>query len=165
MQKIAFWRSIGAAYAFVFTQPVRLLRTGGIWLAIFALYALWLALPGTTARPTSLADALRHGAIGIAVLLFYLFGLTSFAVAWHRAVLLDEDRPWLSALRFRRREWRFLGNGLLVALALGVPFFFVGWIVALLNVAFVGKAHAGFGTLVLILFGENCALGGLIWLF
>src|SRR6185437_15392382 len=78
MQKIAFWRSIGDAY--VFGQPLRLLRIGGVWLAIFFLYSLWYVLPGAVARPTGLADALRDSGIELAALLFYLFGLISFAV-------------------------------------------------------------------------------------
>jgi hypothetical protein len=165
MQKIAFWRSIGDAYAFVFGQPLRLLRIGGVWLAIFFLYSLWYVLPGAVARPTGLADALRDSGIELAALLFYLFGLISFAVAWHRAVLLNEDRTWLAALRFRRREWRFLGNGLiillLIGLLVGVPLSVASWVFSIVLSAGLSQAHVGPGLGLVMAIAAGAILPGI----
>ena len=44
--KIDVWRTVGAAYAFIFARPLRLLRLGGWWLALVALSQLrWLQSP------------------------------------------------------------------------------------------------------------------------
>ena len=43
--KIDVWRTVGAAYAFIFARPLRLLRLGGWWLALVALWQLWRLLP------------------------------------------------------------------------------------------------------------------------
>lgn len=111
MHKIGFWRTIGATYGFLFGNLRRFALLSGGWLAGFALTELvWLA-----AAPVFLVLAAVIGFLGIIV--FEFFGVTAFAVAWHRAILLDE--PPRLMLRFRGREWRFFGYSFLISLIVG----------------------------------------------
>ncbi len=151
MQKIAVWRTVGAAYAFVFGHPLRLLRLGGIWLAVIAGFELWLVLSHNSLwlaalRSPTWAPVAQWAfpLSGIAELLFFALGLISLCVALHRAALAHETRSWFAALRFGRREWRFLGYTLLIGLAMAVPIFVVNH--GLLNVGFAalrGGANLG----------------------
>jgi hypothetical protein len=56
------------------------------------------------------------------VFVLLIASFVSGSVAIHRSIILNES-SWLAALRFRRREWRFLGIGTLIALAVIVPLF------------------------------------------
>ena len=141
--KIDVWRTVGAAYAFIFARPLRLLRLGGWWLALVALSQLrWLLPPSLT--PTLLTGPTLGGAVvSLAFLLFYAAGFLSFCVALHRAVLSDESRSWFAALRFRRREWRFLGYILLIFVLMAVPVVFVNYLLASIGFAALqGGANA-----------------------
>jgi hypothetical protein len=155
VQKIAMWRTVGAAYAFVFGHPLRLLRVGGMWLAIIALAELWqvlsqqpvwfIAVRIAAWYPSALVPTLLLTAIAGG--LFFAVGLISFAVALHRAVLTGEIRSWLAALRFRRYEWRFLGYTLLIGLLTGLPPFVANTL--LLPLGLAGLRGTSFGVLFL----------------
>lgn len=124
--KIDVWRTVGAAYAFIFARPLRLLRLGGWWLALVALWQLWRLLPPPLQPPVIDENApLSIMAAGFIASLFFAAGFLSFCVALHRAVLSGESRSWFAALRFGRREWRFLGYILLIATLMAVPVFVV----------------------------------------
>src|ERR1700686_3319480 len=127
MHKIAMWRTIGAAYAFVLGRPLTMLRLSGIWLAIVLLADIWRLLPSAL-QPTWLHRSVAATlAVSVITVLFIGLGLLSFCVALHRAVQMDEVRSWFAPLRFRRREWRFLGHTLLILLLIAFPVVFVNY--------------------------------------
>jgi hypothetical protein len=96
MTKLAFWRTLSAAYGFTFARPARVVAAARIWLAGLAVLAL--ALPWLT--PQSPEPA---GAAALAAALLQ-------GVGWQRAILAGEA----PATRLGRRELRFLGYALLV---------------------------------------------------
>ncbi len=129
-RKIAFWTTIGDSFEFVFDDFGRFARLAGPWVVIAAiLFAILIAVFGVQTFEKA-QFGLRHQpfsgprAISTAVLAIYgIAAYVAFSVAWHRAVLLGEAGSALAALRFQRREWRFLGFWILVALlAFGVLF-------------------------------------------
>ncbi|HUN48559.1 MAG TPA: hypothetical protein VMU85_18665 [Stellaceae bacterium] len=111
MGKIEVWGTLGAAYGFAFGNLGRFLRLSGAWLAgsigFNVLFVLHLPL------------AVRLlGALGMA--LFLLGGLIAFPLAWHRLILLGEERGIFAALRFGRRQCRFLTYMILTSLIVGL---------------------------------------------
>ena len=108
MKKIAFWRTVGDAYRFLFGNLARFFVLSGGWLVAIALTI------GATVLLSLVSSVLAYGVAIIGAVLFYFGGVLAFAVAWHRAILLSEP-PRLS-LRFGRREGRFFGYSLLIGL-------------------------------------------------
>src|SRR5262249_58353607 len=92
-------------------------------------------------------------------------GLISFSLAWHRAVLFDEDRGWIGALRFGRREWRFLGYGMLLGLMIGVPCFFAMRFVAMIAMPLIHTYQPNFFTLMRWMTTLTVALNVIVWIF
>lgn len=121
MRQIEFWLTVGEAYRFVFSDLTRFMLTAGVWIAgMVVLHLLVLAQFSDAALVTHQAGAsFDLVAVGLLIGLFNYAGTIAFAVAWHRAVLLDETSGFIGAFRFGRREWRFLfyswGIGLVVA--------------------------------------------------
>jgi hypothetical protein len=124
LQKIAVWPAVGAAFAFVFLHPLRLLRLGGLWLAL--ILAL-LVLSAIVSSPSVPRGPVTGPAVAAFVVGFFVAGIVllggfySFWVALHRAALVGEIRPWFAALRFGRREWRFVGYSILISILMGLP--------------------------------------------
>jgi hypothetical protein len=111
MQKIRFWSTVGATYGFLFGNLRRFAILSCGWLAGFALTELIFV------RVAGIFPILSS-VIGIlGVIVFEFLGNVAFAVAWHRAILLDE--PPQPTLRFGRREWRFFGYSMLITLIVG----------------------------------------------
>ncbi len=106
MGKIAFWRTLRAAFYFTVGDLSRFFRLSGLWLVAILGFQVLQALP-----VSPLVQALATLGLG----LFALGGFTAFPVAWHRAILVGEHRGMIAALRFGRREWRFLGYASLVS--------------------------------------------------
>jgi hypothetical protein len=128
MRKIAFWRTFGAALRATFTR--RLLAVLEPRLIAAGLVLVLGDILGTLRLGLLLALA----ATWVAVLLAF----TSFAVAWHRALLLGPEATAADRLRIGPREWRFVGYSLAIPLLVGVP---VG-IVASLGSFIAGAALA-----------------------
>jgi hypothetical protein len=113
MKKIAFWRTVGAAYGYLFTELMRFLVLAGGWFVAVAITVIVMIL-------LMIASPIAGLALGMIIFLAVMIGAVfGFSVAWHRAILLDEPPRFLP--RFGRREWRFLGYSLVITLAyLGV---------------------------------------------
>ena len=111
MGRIEIWRTLGAAYGFALGNLGRFLRLSGAWLVgsigCNALFVLHLPLV------VRLLGALGMG-------LFLLGGLIAFPLAWHRLILLGEERGIFAALRFGRRQCRFLTYMILTSLIVGL---------------------------------------------
>lgn len=108
MRKIAFWRTVGASYGFLFTELPRFFILIGGWVV-----ALGVAIAVTVAL--AFAARLLGMVVGAIAIFCVMFGsIFGFSVAWHRAILVGEPPRFMP--RFRGREWRFLGYSLLVAL-------------------------------------------------
>ncbi|HEX7968869.1 MAG TPA: hypothetical protein VF502_11675 [Stellaceae bacterium] len=102
MTKIPFWPVLGAAYRFTFGDLGRFMAMSGVWFFVFiaiALAIIWQAQSEPFADSSLLAAQLGQFA-----------ALSAFAVAWHRAILMDEA----GGLRFGRREVRFFGYSFLM---------------------------------------------------
>ena len=136
MTKLAFWRTVGAAYNFAFTDARRLVGAAGAWIVGLTL----LALPVQWLVPKA---SLAAGLVAFADALLYLTGLAVFAAKWHRAVLLNETVSGSDALRIGRRELRFLGYAILILLIVGGVLFVAGTIVFLPVAMLLGYARGG----------------------
>jgi hypothetical protein len=129
VKKIAFWRTVGDSFNFVFGDWHRFFRLGAVWIGLSCLlFVVILVLFGPDAlKPATATGKVQSFNLGnsVAALPFLVLAIVSyiaFSVAWHRAVLLGEttSEP-LRALRFRWREWRFLLYLIVVtALSMGV---------------------------------------------
>jgi hypothetical protein len=120
--KIALWRTIAAAYRFTFGDVGRFLRISAIWLGL----QLALQAVGAAMGPEGAALAALHFVLRILA----VAGSTAFSVAWCRAILMSETSGGWATLRFGRREWRFLGNSILIGLIVVLPGIPFGWAVA-----------------------------------
>jgi hypothetical protein len=122
VKKIAFWRTVGDSFNFVFEDLGRFFRLCGAWIAIiFVVFVAVLALVGPKALQTATAGAHAHYSVAWGLATFVLLVAVSvsniaFAVAWHRSVLLGERVEPRQALRFGWREVRFFLYSLAVVL-------------------------------------------------
>lgn len=114
MRKIAFWPTIGAALRFTFGDRSRLLHVLEPRLIVTGLTLVAGEILGMLPGPSLV---LVLAATWVVVLLAF----ASFAVAWHRSILLGAQRVALDGLRIGKREWRFLGYSLLLPLLVGLP--------------------------------------------
>lgn len=160
MRKFAFWRGIGAAYLFVFRQPLRFLKIVWPWLVV---------LLAEDVAESYLYSALLPGSPGkymLAVSVSFLLAAVSFvavSVGLYRSILRGEVF-WLAGLHFGRRQWHFLGIGLLVGLAVGFPVFVVLQIFSSLMLA----VFVGTGLSLPMLAGVSAAVwvvGMIAWFF
>jgi hypothetical protein len=143
--KIPFWRNVGAAFAFLAEDPGRFFRLGAVWIFVACLiYAAMVAIVGPAAigsaryHDAGTAQGFAYSLVSVVFSVFRLLSGIAFAVAWHRAVLLDEAPPVLAAPRFQEREWRFLLYSIVVGLIV------VGAMLLLAAVAF-GAGYAAVG--------------------
>ncbi|MGO8921169.1 MAG: hypothetical protein ACLQJR_35230 [Stellaceae bacterium] len=114
MRKIAFWRTVGAALRVTFGDRSRLLHV----LEPRLIVTLLALIAG------EVLEALLHlnlllvlAASWVVVLLAF----ASFAVAWHRAILMGMPQVAADGWRIGPREWRFLGYSLAIPLLVGLP--------------------------------------------
>jgi hypothetical protein len=110
--KVGHVGTVGAAYGFVFGHPLRFFRAAWPWFALMcASFLISAAAIGPPSQATALAIAFTVGFIVLA-------SFVSVSVAIHRSIILGEG-SWRAPLRFGRRQLRFLGSGLIIALLLG----------------------------------------------
>jgi hypothetical protein len=155
MTKIAFWRTVGGAFGFVFSDLGRFLQVSGIWLASI----ISLELLAISFRPDS------HGlAVTFCILGFMTFLAASLALsfAWHRTILAQETPSAAMALRFGAREWRFLGYSLLIVLVICVPMVIFILISALISGIFLGVVMAANGANAAAVGGTGALMGRII---
>lgn len=136
MTKLAFWRTVGAAYSFTFADARRLVGAAGAWIIGLTL----LALPVQWLVPKA---SLAAGVVAFADALLYLAGFAVFAAKWHRAVLLNEVVSGSDALRIGRRELRFLGYAILILVIVGGVLFVAGMLAFLPVAMLLGNARGG----------------------
>ena len=170
MLKFPFWRTFGDAFVFVFQDFRRFLRMSAAWVALYAiLFVVMVALFGVASveptKPMKPDDLHIDPAHIVPGLVYAVVGIVSnviFAVAWHRTVLLNEQRNFLHAFRLHWREWRFFFYSLLVGL------------IALFATGIVGGISLLFGIAVLPGFPVDqfpfnpwafAIMAGLMWLF
>jgi hypothetical protein len=108
MRKIAFWRTVGDAYRFLFGNLARFLVLTGGWLIAIIVTVAAMALLSLVSQVLALVVVI------IGAILFYFGGVLAFAVAWHRAILRGE--PPRMSLHFGPRERRFLGYSAVIGL-------------------------------------------------
>ena len=95
--------------------------SGGFWLLMVAAsFALGLTIAMTQ-------SAFLTGVLGIAVLVFLVWGISMVAVVWHRYILLEElpsgFLPTRPGLRIWPYFWYGIGIAAIVVLALAIMFF------------------------------------------
>ena len=143
MLKFPFWRTFGDSFVFVFHDFKRFLRMSAAWVGLYAvLFIVMVAIFGIAAveprKPMNNPSDFHFDPAQIVPQLIYaLVGLVSnivFAVAWHRTVLLNEQRNFLHAFRLRWREWRFFFYSLLIGLLAMFVFSIAGGVFLLLGV-------------------------------
>lgn len=150
--KIVFWRTVADAYGFFFNNIERLVALSGIWLvAIFiagfvVLLLSWLSI--------FLAIALGF----VSAIILYMGGFTAFAVAWHRAILRNDESAM--SLGFGPREWRFLGYCVVIGLVVGGSIF----LGELVFGAFAYAMVAALGTVGMVFFVLPFAVMVIGWL-
>ena len=122
MRPLPVFASLTHAFQSVWNNRLVALRISWIWYAIVALVlAAGGQMVGTRASvdpQTPRADVMMLEA---AMILLVLLANSSFAVNWHRYILLDEVPGTFDTLRLDRKVWRYLGNTLLIVLILLVP--------------------------------------------
>lgn len=133
MRKIAFWQTMGDAYGFLFDNLQRFFNLAALWL-------LGLLVLGAAALGFFLISPALGAAIGLAALIFYVAAGVAFSVAWHRAILRGEPSISPAGLHFGRREWRFLGYGLLITLIIGVALAAAAGVLSVFAVAMMAAA-------------------------
>ncbi len=132
MRKIAFWRTFGAALRFTFADRARLFHVLEPRVIAAGLVLVLGDLLGTLRVDLLLVLAATWFAV--------LIAFASFAVAWHRAILLGPGEAARDGLRIGRRDWRFLGYSIAIPLLVGVP---LGMAASLATFAIVIVAKLG----------------------
>jgi len=100
------------AYRYLFGHLGNLARLAWPWVA---LVALWEFAVIASADDASWVIKARDPVTKIALFV----GAIATAVAWHRAILLDEPVSWIP--RFRQHEWRYLWTSVKLSLLLAIP--------------------------------------------
>lgn len=122
MRQLPVLATLKHAFQSVWLNRMVALRMSWIWYIIVALVLAFggqMASTRGTANP-ELPDA-EFFIIELGTLLLVLLVNSSFAVHWHRYILLDEVPGMFDTFRFDGKVWRYFGNSLLIMLALIVP--------------------------------------------
>ena len=107
-EKLPVGAVIGAAYRSVFGDSAALLQRTWVWFAIIL---------GASLVSGYIANRLGEPRVQLVAILASLAGAIALGVSWSRSVLLGEPTSTFAAVRFGRREWRYLGIGLVTAIA------------------------------------------------
>jgi len=133
MRKLPVIPALTHAFKSVWDNRWVALRMSWIWYVILAV-ALAAGSQVSATRgggdPQTLAPEVMFVEIGM--ILLVLLVNSSFAVHWHRYILLDEVPGPFDALRLDGKVWRYFGNSLAIiiglivpSIALAIPFVFV----------------------------------------
>jgi hypothetical protein len=155
MTKIAFWRTVGGAFGFVFSDLVRFFQVSGIWLA----GTILLELLAVNFLPDSRSLAVPFCSLGFVT---SLAANVALSVAWHRAILAQETPSAAMALRFGGREWRYFGYSLLIVLVICAPVLIFVVISALISAIFVGIVVAANGAHLATIGGMSALVSEII---
>lgn len=163
------WRTIGAAYGFVFGRPSAFLPAAWPWFALLIAIFVASSFNGPRSSPAVPLSPSQQVFIALALTLgVYVGGLAFFvsvSVAIHRAIILNEI-SWRAPLQFARRQWRFFGVGILITLAMIVPLLVLQWILSFFLFAMLKDAHfmsPEFMRGVIVFGAVEWALGLVVW--
>jgi len=112
MSKLPVWDEIKAAFRHFFGHLRWFEAAAWPWLVILV---LWKALAAALGLPVQYPEADQ-----LVEVCWQWIAEIGVAVAWHRAILLGE--PIAGRPRFGRAELRFLGVGVVLSLAMALPF-------------------------------------------
>lgn len=122
MRQLPVIAALNHAFRSVWLNRMVALRMSWIWYTILAVI---LALGGQMAATGRIENSQSQGAdfylVEFGTLLLVLLVNSSFAVHWHRYILLDEVPGMFDTFRLDGKVWRYFGNSLLIMLALIVP--------------------------------------------
>ncbi|MFO0994244.1 MAG: hypothetical protein U1E67_20195 [Hyphomicrobiales bacterium] len=122
MRQLPIIAALHHAFQSVWVNRMVALRMSWIW---YTIVAIVLALGGQMAATGRVENPQSQGAdfylIELVTLLLVLLVNSSFAVHWHRYILLDEVPGMFDTFRLDGKVWRYFGNSLLIMLALIVP--------------------------------------------
>ena len=153
--KLPLWNAICRSYSMWLHNFPDVLRVSWLWLVVVGLVSWlqfsWLGGVATNARqgvPPQL-PSLKSRASIYAGGLIWLLASASVSVAWYRRIILKE-RPRLSGGNlFTGSLWRYVGVALLISVVVFIPLalailllsFFLSFLVAMLSLAPVLRAH------------------------
>jgi hypothetical protein len=116
MRRLPPLKAVSHALGSVATYRGVGIRLGVVW--VLALWALGLAeILAASPRPAA-AQVTAGDVLGLLSAAIGLIGFCSIAVGWHRFVLRDEVSGFL---RVDAAVWRYLGNSILIMLAVLLP--------------------------------------------
>lgn len=166
MKKIAFWGTVSDAYDFVFSDLGRFFRLSGAWIVVdLFVFIYLLSIVGSTVLMQVYGvpqlDAMQawqkaHPLLSLAYLwptiVIHALAYTAFLVAWHRSVLLGERRSAIGAIRFRRREWKFLWFYLRIGFVIAIPvgIFAIVWGVFAIRLSNMTRPSFLYGTVAIM---------------
>lgn len=122
MRQLPVLATLKHAFESVWLNRMVALRMSWIWYIIVAL-VLAFSTQLTSSRGTPSPEEPQTGffLVDALTLLLVLLVNSSFAVHWHRYILLDEVPGMFDTFRLDGKVWRYFGNSLLIMLALIVP--------------------------------------------
>jgi hypothetical protein len=122
MRQLPVLATLKHAFESVWLNRMVALRMSWIWYIIVAL-VLAFSTQLTSSRGTPSPEEPQAGffLVDALTLLLVLLVNSSFAVHWHRYILLDEVPGMFDTFRLDGKVWRYFGNSLLIMLALIVP--------------------------------------------
>ncbi|MBL8894689.1 MAG: hypothetical protein JNJ53_08810 [Rhizobiales bacterium] len=122
MRQLPVLAALNHALQSVWLNRMVALRMSWIW---YIIVAIVLAFGGQISATIRAENPQSPGTgfflIEFGTLLFVLLVNSSFAVHWHRYILLDEVPGMFDTFRLDGRVWRYFGNSLLIMLALIIP--------------------------------------------
>jgi len=151
MRQLPVLATLNHAFQSVWLNRMVALRMSWIW---YIIVALVLAFGDQMTSTRDTANPQSPGAefiiVELVTLLLVLLVNSSFAVHWHRYILLDEVPGMFDTFRFDGKVWRYFGNSLLIMLALIVPSLVIS-IPFILIAAMTAPQLAAFGSVIGVL--------------
>jgi hypothetical protein len=122
MRQLPVFATLHHAFQSVWLNRMVALRMSWIWYIIVALVLAFGSQAPSTGDPANPElPGMGFYLVELGTLLLVLLVNSSFAVYWHRYILLDEVPGMFDTFRLDAKVWRYFGNTLLIMLALIVP--------------------------------------------
>jgi hypothetical protein len=122
MRQLPVLAALNHAFQSVWLNRMVALRMSWIWYIIVALVlAFSTQMASTRGAANPEAPQAEFFLIDALTLLLVLLVNSTFAVHWHRYILLDEIPGMFDTFRLDGKVWRYFGNSLLIMLGLIVP--------------------------------------------